>query len=69
VHVRETEKALRIDISDTGAGFHEADKPGFGLSNVRGRIKSLYGDEGRLLLEENRPYGLRAVVEVPRDEN
>jgi LytS/YehU family sensor histidine kinase len=36
-----------------------------GLSNIRERLQSLYGNSGRLLLEENQPNGLKATIEVP----
>jgi sensor histidine kinase YesM len=56
---------LRVEITDTGTGLHEDGPEGFGLSNVRERLLSLYGDRGRLILEENRPSGLKAIIEVP----
>lgn len=58
---------LRVEVADTGTGFHEDSNMGFGLSNVRERLQSLYGDRGRLVFEENRPSGLKAVIEVPYD--
>jgi sensor histidine kinase YesM len=63
----DTEEAFRLEIIDTGLGFHEGDDQGVGLSNVRKRLRSLYGDKGRLILEENGPSGLRAIIEVPHD--
>lgn len=56
---------LRVEITDTGTGLHEDGAAGFGLSNVRERLQSLYSDRGRLILEENRPSGLKAIIEVP----
>jgi sensor histidine kinase YesM len=58
-------KVLRLAISDTGVGMYKGGASGLGLSNIRERLKSLYGDKGRLILEENRPSGLKAVIEVP----
>ena len=67
----ENEKILRLEIADTGVVFYEEGDPGKGLSNIRERLQSIYGDKGRLILEENRPCGLRAIIEVPnaRDQS
>jgi len=61
----ENEEILRLEIVDTGVGFYEESDPGTGLSNIRERLQSIYGDKGCLILEENRPCGLRAIIEVP----
>ena len=58
---------IRLEIIDTGMGFHEVENTGVGLSNVRERLQSLYGAKGQLILEENRPSGLKAIIEVPHD--
>jgi LytS/YehU family sensor histidine kinase len=43
-----------------------ADKgTGMGLTNIRERLHSVYGSNERLLLEENQPTGVKAVIEVP----
>lgn len=56
---------ISVEVADTGAGLLEAGDTGFGLANVRARLQSLYGNRGRLILEENQPSGLRAIIEVP----
>ena len=56
---------ISVEIADTGTGLYEDGDVGFGLSNVRERLQSLYGERGRLILEENRPSGLKAIIEVP----
>jgi LytS/YehU family sensor histidine kinase len=38
---------------------------GVGLSNVRARLASLYGDAGRLTLQRNEPKGLVAELRLP----
>jgi sensor histidine kinase YesM len=65
IRARKNGDVLRLEISDTGSGLHEDGTRGFGLSNVRERLQSLYGDRGQLILEENRPSGLKAIIEVP----
>jgi sensor histidine kinase YesM len=64
-------ETLRLEIADTGVGFYEESALGTGLSNIRERLQSLYGENGRLILEENRPCGLKAIIEVPhaRDQS
>ncbi|RJR54429.1 MAG: sensor histidine kinase [Desulfobacteraceae bacterium] len=57
---------LRISVADTGLGFSSFNKTGVGIANVKERIRLLYGEKGRLLIEENRPAGVRAVIEVPK---
>jgi sensor histidine kinase YesM len=61
----EQDNLLRIMVADTGLGFSSLNQPGVGIANVRERLRLLYGERGRLLLEENQPAGVRAVVEVP----
>ncbi len=67
IRIRGIEKdgILRLEVVDTGGGFTEERDSGMGLSNIRERLQSLYGNSGRLVLEENQPQGLKATIEVP----
>ena len=56
---------LTIKVADTGLGFSDFDKAGVGIANVRERLTLLFGEKGRLFLEENKPCGVRATMEVP----
>jgi len=56
---------LRLEVADTGDGFKGGKNSGMGLSNIRERLQSLYGNSGRLILEENQPAGVTATIEVP----
>jgi len=56
---------LHWEISDTGMGISEEAGLGIGLSNIIERIESLYGNEGKIIMEENKPSGLRVTIEVP----
>ncbi len=60
---------LRLTITDTGLGLHGNGNSGFGLSNIKERLHSLFGDKGRLILEENQPSGMKAIIEVPYDRD
>ena len=58
-----------VQISDTGAGLNEAapSKPGggVGLSNLRERLRTLYGGEARVELLENQPCGMTVRLMLP----
>jgi LytS/YehU family sensor histidine kinase len=56
---------LKIEVADTGLGFSDFDKPRVGIANVRERLGLLFGEKGRLIIEENKPHGVRAIIEVP----
>jgi len=64
---RDRQDVVRLEVSDTGLGLNDHGSSGIGLSNIRERLQSLYGSKGRLILEENRPSGLKAIIEVPHD--
>jgi sensor histidine kinase YesM len=66
ISAREEEGLIRIEVRDTGTGFTSSGEGGVGLGNVRKRLKLLYGDKGRLIIEENKPNGVRVIIEVPR---
>jgi sensor histidine kinase YesM len=61
----EKDGVLRLEVADTGNGFLQERYAGTGLSSIRERLQSMYGDSGRLILEENQPHGLKAIIEVP----
>jgi sensor histidine kinase YesM len=65
IRAEENGEILRLEIADTGVGLYEEGNLGTGLANIRERLQSLYGDKGRLILEQNRPCGLKAIIEVP----
>jgi signal transduction histidine kinase len=56
---------LRVQVADTGEGVKPQKGGGVGLSNIRERLKALYGSRASLLLEENAPRGVVASIEVP----
>jgi len=66
IKAMEKDVLIRIEVIDTGLGFSSFQKVGVGIGNVRERIKLLYGEKGRLILEENKPNGVRAIIEVPK---
>ena len=55
VSARVEEGALRIEVTDTGLGFGVATDTsgsGSGLANVRARLKALYGDAAKLVIDQ-----------------
>lgn len=60
---------VRIKISDNGAGLdtdgEDVYGKGIGLSNVRDRIKLLYGLKGRLEFESSKGQGFSASIVLP----
>jgi len=56
---------LRIEVSDTGVGLIGDGGGGTGLANVRARLATLYGANGRLALESKAGGGVVATLELP----
>jgi LytS/YehU family sensor histidine kinase len=65
IRAQEEDGRLRVSVTDTGEGIVPKKGGGVGLSNIRDRLKALYGSSARLLLEENTPRGVVASIEVP----
>lgn len=56
---------LRFTVADTGAGMKAESGRGIGLINLRTRLGEMFGDRGKLLIEDNTPSGVRATIEFP----
>ena len=56
---------LQLQVRDNGLGLQHDTESGFGLVNIRERLRSLYGDKARLSIEANAPTGVKATIEVP----
>ncbi|TMH10762.1 MAG: hypothetical protein E6H65_11800 [Betaproteobacteria bacterium] len=57
--------AVRVWVSDSGAGMSETAAAGTGLANLRARLKAFYGETAQVELLENAPHGLRAELVLP----
>ena len=66
--VMEKDSLIKIEVIDTGIGLSSYQKTGVGIGNVKERLQLLYGEKGRLTLEENKPSGVRAIIEVPEHD-
>jgi sensor histidine kinase YesM len=60
---------LQLQVMDNGLGLRHDTESGFGLVNIRERLRSLYGDAARLRIEALAPTGVRAIIEVPYDSH
>ncbi len=61
--------AIRIEVADSGAGINPDDDSndgrGVGLTNVRSRLKQLYGSHHKFELTNKSAGGLIVVLEIP----
>ena len=67
IRARREDRALVIEISDTGLGISPNNAHGVGLANVRARLEALYPQRAELLMLPNRPHGLRVRLTIPVD--
>jgi len=58
---------LAVAVADTGVGFARAATAGTGtgLTNIRERLKLIYGDAAEMKIAENTPTGTRVTIVVP----
>jgi sensor histidine kinase YesM len=69
INIRASESGgtLAVSVADTGEGILPRKGTGVGLSNIRERLKALYGTSARLVMSENRPHGVIASIEIEDD--
>ncbi|HEV8239540.1 MAG TPA: histidine kinase [Thermoanaerobaculia bacterium] len=75
VRARRAGDRLEIEIADDGPGLPpvmpghpEPRREGIGLTNTRARLRKLYGEAHRLMLEDGPEGGTRVLVELPYRE-
>lgn len=56
---------LQVDVQDDGVGFNAYAGDGVGLTNVRERLKLMYGTRAQLLIELPVDGGCRAAICIP----
>ncbi len=59
---------LLLTVADTGLGIVQSTSTaggGFGLDNIRQRLRALYASQARLTVSENVPHGFIAVIDMP----
>jgi len=65
LHAAIQHATLRIEVSDSGVGM-AGSATGAGLSNVRARLATLFGEAGNLTLKNNDQGGVTAILELPK---
>jgi signal transduction histidine kinase len=60
-----TSDEIRLRVTDTGVGLIASAPEGVGLSNVRARLRGLYGLQGRLSLSAHPQRGVVAQLHLP----
>jgi LytS/YehU family sensor histidine kinase len=61
---RRDERRLKLSVEDDGPGFAPDAKDGMGLSNVRQRLRTLYGDAAALDIATS-SSGSRVTMTIP----
>lgn len=56
---------LVLGVEDTGSGFPPGHAPGTGLSNLRQRLQSIYGEAAHLVIESSEA-GARVTIDLPK---
>ena len=72
VKARLEQERLCLTVSDTGLGFGHGPSTsggGFGLDNIRQRLRALYASHARLIVTANVPHGFVAVIDLPLHAN
>jgi signal transduction histidine kinase len=65
VRARREDDTVVVEIADTGIGFAPTTAGGVGLTNIRDRVRLLYGDRGTLAIRENAPSGTIVSLRIP----
>ncbi|TMG88486.1 MAG: hypothetical protein E6H76_09135 [Betaproteobacteria bacterium] len=67
LEARRRGERVAVTLVDNGRGLGAKIGNGVGLTNLRGRLRALYADNARFVLEEVSPHGARATIEIPFD--
>jgi len=65
VNVEQQGDTIRVEVADTGLGLDNSEKQGVGFSNVKERLALYYDDKATMHIKENRPTGLRIIMDLP----
>jgi sensor histidine kinase YesM len=66
VSARREGDGVRIEVRDTGVGFGPTTRGGTGLTNLRERLKLLYGDRASLAIADNAGGGAVVTLRLPQ---
>lgn len=62
---RQGEAEIQVEVSDNGIGFDLHANDGIGLSNIRERLKVLYGLKASLVIEVPETGGAKLTLHIP----
>jgi sensor histidine kinase YesM len=65
VRARREGEAVVIDVADSGVGFAAATRGGVGLTNLRDRLRLLYGERASLAIGESQGGGASVTLRLP----
>jgi len=65
LEAKQIDGSLIVSVTDSGRGFAEHLGQGVGLTNLRERLKALYGQRSQLRLDAILPHGAKATIEIP----
>jgi len=68
VSASRTDSELIVEVLDNGIGFDLHANEGIGLSNIRERLKVLYGAKAQLIVEAPSEGGSKVSIRVPYSE-
>jgi LytS/YehU family sensor histidine kinase len=69
ITARVTGPDLELTVRDDGVGMAPGTREGVGLSNTRERLRTLYGDAARMIIERPPDGGTRVVLRIPLRTN
>jgi LytS/YehU family sensor histidine kinase len=65
LEAKQRDGSLVVSVTDSGRGFADQPGQGVGLTNLRERLKALYGQRSQLRLDAILPHGAKATIEIP----
>jgi sensor histidine kinase YesM len=65
IEARQSDGSLIVSVTDDGHGFAEHLGQGVGLTNLRERLKALYGQRSQFTLDAISPHGAKATIQIP----
>jgi LytS/YehU family sensor histidine kinase len=66
---RQGEDEIQVEVSDNGIGFDLHADDGIGISNIRERLKVLYGMKASLVIEIPEKGGAKLTLHIPYQQN
>jgi LytS/YehU family sensor histidine kinase len=65
LEAKQKDGSLVVSVTDNGHGFADHLGQGVGLTNLRERLKALYGQRSQFTLDAILPHGAKATIEIP----